>query len=73
MNAASNIMLKPEIAPPLPKPYALPRVEFQDIYEAKKPPMTQVADAMQESVGAGILNTGLQIVSTVFGGFSAFE
>jgi len=73
MKAASGIMLKPEIAPPLPKPYALPRTEFQDIYEPKKPPMTQVADAMQESVGAGILNTGLQIASTVFGGIGAFK
>jgi len=66
-------MLKPEITPPLPKPYALPRPEFQDIYKPKKPPMTTVADAMQESVGAGILNTGLQIASTIFSGVSAFK
>lgn len=73
MKAASGIMLKPEIAPALPKPFALPRPEFQDIYEPKKPPMTTVADAMQESVGAGILNTGLQIASVAFSGISAFK
>ena len=73
MKAASGIMLKPEIAPPLPKPYALPRPEFQDIYKPKKPPMTTVADAMQESVGAGIFNTGMQFASLVLGGVSAFK
>jgi len=73
MKAASGIMLKPEIAPPLPTPYALPRPEFQDIYVPKKPPMTTVADPMRESVGAGIFNSILSTAGTIFGGVSAFK
>ena len=45
INAANSIALKPEIAPPLPTPMALPRPEYQDVYKPKKPPepMKQVA------------------------------
>ncbi len=45
IQAAANIALKPEIAPPLPKPFALPRPEYQDVYKPEKPPkpMKQVA------------------------------
>lgn len=45
INAEASIALKPEIAPPMPKPIALPRPEYQDVYEPKKPPqpMEQVA------------------------------
>lgn len=56
INAEASILLKPEIAPPLPIPFALPRPEFQDIYEAKKPPITLIPDAATESVGAAIFN-----------------
>lgn len=63
MDAAARIPLTPEMAPPLPKPYALPRPEFQDIYEPKKPPMTQVADAAQENLLAAGLNTTIGLVA----------
>jgi hypothetical protein len=45
INAAASIALKPEISPPMPKPIALPRPEYQDVYMPKKPPepMEQVA------------------------------
>ena len=45
INAEASIALKPEIAPPMPKPIALPRPEYQDVYKPKKPPkpMKQVA------------------------------
>ena len=45
INAEASIALKPEIAPPLPIPFALPRPEYQDVYKPKKPPkpMEQVA------------------------------
>ena len=45
INAEASIQLKPEIAPPLPKPFALPRPEYQDVFKPKKPPkpMEQVA------------------------------
>ena len=32
INAAQRIQLKPELAPPMPKPVALPRPEYQDVY-----------------------------------------
>lgn len=38
INAEASIRLKPEIGPPLPKPMALPRPEYQDVYKPKKPP-----------------------------------
>ena len=38
INAEASIALKPEIAPPMPKPFALPRPEYQDVYKPKKPP-----------------------------------
>jgi hypothetical protein len=38
INAEASIALKPEIAPPMPKPVALPRPEYQDVYKPKKPP-----------------------------------
>jgi len=36
--AEASIMSKPEISPPLPKPVALPKPEYQDIYKPEKPP-----------------------------------
>ena len=36
--ARAKIHLKPEISPAMPKPLALPRPEYQDIYQPKKPP-----------------------------------
>ncbi len=45
INAAASIALKPEIQPAMPVPIALPRPEYQDVYEPAKPPepMEQVA------------------------------
>jgi len=45
INAEASIALRPEIAPPMPIPIALPRPEYQDVYKPKKPPkpMEQVA------------------------------
>lgn len=57
IEAEASIGLIPEIAPPLPKPYALPRPEYQDIYEPKEPPMTVVANPAQESLFAAGLST----------------
>ncbi len=36
--ARSKIHLKPEMSPAMPKPLALPRPEYQDIYQPKPPP-----------------------------------
>lgn len=46
INAEASIALKPELAPPLPKPFALPRPEYQDVYLPGKPPEPMEAVAM---------------------------
>lgn len=38
MNAMANIMTKPTALPPIPKPLALPRPEYQEILKPKEPP-----------------------------------
>ena len=55
MNAVNRIGLKPEIAPPLPVPLALPRQEYQEVYKPGEipPPMAQVA--MQQNMFTSIL------------------
>jgi hypothetical protein len=49
IQAEANIALVPEIAPPLPKPFALPRPEYQAVYKPAKPPRPQDAVAMTQS------------------------
>jgi hypothetical protein len=49
MQAYNSIALVPEIAPPLPKPLALPRPEYQEVYKPAKPPKPQEAVAMTQS------------------------
>lgn len=49
INAEASIALKPELAPPLPKPLALPRPEYQDVYKPKKPPKPMEAVAMTQN------------------------
>jgi len=41
IQAEASIALVPEIAPPLPKPFALPRPEYQEVYKPAKPPRPQ--------------------------------
>ena len=45
IQAEASIALKPEIAPPLPKPFALPRAESAEVFKpgTPPPPMKQVA------------------------------
>lgn len=49
INAAASIALKPEIAPPMPRPIALPRPEYQDVYKPEKPPEPMKNVAMTSS------------------------
>lgn len=67
IQAENSIALKPEIAPPLPKPFALPRPEFQDIFEPEKPPLTKLPPAAQESVALGIFNQAKSVASLAVG------
>jgi hypothetical protein len=69
IDAAASIGLKPEIAPPLPKPFALPRPEFQDIYVPKEPPKTMLPPAAQENLFVATLNQFSQNASLLTGGF----
>jgi len=41
MQAYNGIALVPEIAPPMPKPLALPRPEYQEVFKPAKPPRPQ--------------------------------
>ena len=67
IDAENSIALKPEIAPPLPIPFALPRPEFQDIFEPEKPPMNEIPPAAQESVALGIFNQVKSVASLAVG------
>ena len=56
MDAAGRIGLKPEIAPPLPVPLALPRPEYQDVFKPGVPPPPMAAVAMQQSMFSSVLS-----------------
>lgn len=59
INAEASIALKPEIAPPLPKPFALPRAEYQEVFKAAPPPPPQKAVAYQTNLFADTLSGAL--------------
>ena len=67
LDAEASIMLKPQIAPPLPKPLALPFPEFQDIYKPKQGPKPMKSIPYQANLGAAFVNTTLGFVSTGLG------
>ena len=67
IEAEANIMLKPKIAPPLPKPLALPRPEFQDIYKPKQGPAPAKDVPYQANIGGAIFRTGVSLASTAYG------
>lgn len=76
INAAASIQLKPEIAPPMPRPVVLPRPEYQDVYKPKKPPkpMKNVAQTSSPFLAglSGAISgaqAGLSIGSTVTNNF----
>lgn len=72
INAEANLMLKPEIAPPLPLPLALPRPQYQDVYKPKQGPKPPKNVPMQESIGAAIFGQAVKAASFVAGGTSGF-
>lgn len=73
IQAEASIALKPEISPPLPKPIALPRPEFQDIFKPKKPPVTEIPAAAQENLfAAGLGTIGKVAIGAVSGGLGGF-
>ena len=69
IDAAASIELKPEIAPPMPRPVALPRPVYQDVYEPKKPPKPLKNVAAQENLwAAGISRIGTAAAAAVSAG-----
>jgi len=59
MDAAGRIGLKPEIAPPLPVPLALPRPEYQDVFKPGVPPAPMAAVAMHQNMFSSVLSGAL--------------
>lgn len=70
--AEANLMLKPEIAPPLPTPLALPLPQYQDVYKPKQGPEPPEGIAMQESIGSAIFGTALNVAKFAATGTSGF-
>ena len=57
IEAEANLMLKPSQVPPLPTPIALPRPEFQDLYEPRQGPRGAQQIAAREGLGAAFVST----------------
>ena len=65
LDAEASVLLKPQIAPPLPKPLAMPRPEFQDIYKPKQGPEPMEAVPYQANLGGAFFRNSLQIAASV--------
>ena len=57
IDAEANLLLKPALAPPLPTPIALPRPEFQEIYEPAQGPIGAKFIAPRESLASAFVST----------------
>ena len=71
INAEANLMLKPEMAPPLPKPLALPRPQYAKVYKPKQGPKPPKNIPMQENIGAAVFGQALGAAKFVAGGFNS--
>lgn len=74
LNAANSIALKPELAPPIPKPLALPIPEYQDVYKPKKPPKPKKGVAMTQNpflAGIGGALSGAQTGLSIGASYNA--
>lgn len=63
LNAKANLMYKPMQVPPIPKPIALPRPEYQEVYEPKQGPMGARVIAPQQNIAASIAGSALSFVA----------
>ena len=57
IDAEANLMLKPLMAPPLPAPLALPRPEYQELYEPRQGPKGARVIAPRESLASAFVST----------------
>jgi hypothetical protein len=64
LDAEASIMLKPEIAPPLPTPLTMPRPEYMDIYKPKQGPEPMEAIPYQANLGTAFFNQMLNLAGT---------
>ena len=64
LDAEASIMLKPEIAPPLPTPLTMPRPEYMDIYKPKQGPEPMEAVPYQANLGTAFFNQMLNLAGT---------
>ena len=67
LQAEASIMLKPQISPPLPKPIALPRPEFQEVYKPKQGPKPMQSIPYQANIAGAFFRNNLNIASAVVG------
>ena len=67
LDAEASILLKPEIAPPLPTPLTLPRPDYMDIYKPKQGPEPMEAIPYQANLGVAFVNTALGFATTAAG------
>jgi hypothetical protein len=69
IKTANSIAIKPEIAPPLPKPFALPRPEYAEVYKPKKPPKPMKEVPFQENLfAAAVTKVGSAVAAGVTAG-----
>lgn len=82
MKAEASIAMVPEIGPPLPKPLALPRPEYQEVFKPGVPPPPMAQVAMQQNMFSSIMGgalSGAQMGASIqssFGsnkGFQGFQ
>ena len=59
MQAAASIAAKPEMQPPLPKPFALPRAEYAEVFKPGTPPPPMKAVAQTTNLFAAGLSGAL--------------
>lgn len=73
MNAAASIALRPEMGPPIPKPIALPRPEFQEVFKPNFKLGKPEIDDFGRKIGLGetLLADGLKIGGAVLTGLTA--
>ena len=74
MQAAASIAAKPEIAPPLPKPFALPRAEYAEVFKPGTPPPPMKAVAQTTNLFAAGLSgamSGAQMGMSIQSGINS--
>ena len=67
LDAEASVLLKPTLPPPIPRPIALPRPEFQDIYKPKQGPKPMKSIPYQANIAGAFFRNSLNIATSVVG------